>query len=151
MKKRSASTIGTLVFSCALVLTGLLAPDRARAADDGTITIGNLVYAKTINCYGMQGWDQAMSSAAQLKSGDCGLNDGSKAGQWRLPSTYETWGANKSNGFLNAPSWPRDCFWTNREIGAAAPDYAECAGESAPNGATSNKSTPQNVVFVRPK
>ncbi len=34
-------------------------------------------------------WGSAYSAAAGLQSGACGLTDGSKAGQWRLPTADE--------------------------------------------------------------
>jgi hypothetical protein len=56
---------------------------------NGTVTDGNLVWLQNANCFGAQNWNQAMSSAASLKSGSCGLNDGSMVGQWRLPTKDE--------------------------------------------------------------
>jgi len=34
-------------------------------------------------------WDEAMTAAKGLKDGDCGLTDGSVAGDWRLPNVRE--------------------------------------------------------------
>jgi len=56
---------------------------------NGTVTDGNLVWLQNANCFGDQTWNQAMLNAASLKSGSCGLTDGSKAGQWRLPTKDE--------------------------------------------------------------
>ena len=39
------------------------------------------------NCFGVRTWDSAMSAAATLANGQCGLTDGSAAGDWRLPTT----------------------------------------------------------------
>ncbi|MDM8557989.1 DUF1566 domain-containing protein [Candidatus Parabeggiatoa sp. HSG14] len=64
---------------------------------DGTVTDNRskLVWLKNASCvdlnpegYGSD-WNTAMQSAASLASGQCGLSDGSKAGQWRLPTKEE--------------------------------------------------------------
>jgi len=58
---------------------------------DGTVTDNQsgLIWLKNANCFGDQNWSAAMASAQHLSSGDCGLSDGSGAGQWRLPSKDE--------------------------------------------------------------
>ncbi len=38
---------------------------------------------------GSMNWNDAKARARSLKSGDCGLKDGSTAGQWRLPTKEE--------------------------------------------------------------
>jgi len=59
---------------------------------DGTIIDfrSGLTWLKNANCFGGQQWQTAMQSAKNLKSGQCGLRDGSTAGMWRLP-TREEW------------------------------------------------------------
>ena len=47
------------------------------------------VWLQNADCFRRQPWDQAKSSAASLKSGSCGLTDGSTAGKWRLPTRDE--------------------------------------------------------------
>jgi hypothetical protein len=61
---------------------------------DGTVTDNKtgLIWLKNANCFGKQNWKTAMQSAAKLAHGQCGLSDGSKAGDWRLP-TKEEWEA----------------------------------------------------------
>lgn len=49
----------------------------------------NLIWLKNANCYGAISWANAMSSANVLASDQCGLTDGSKAGDWRIPSIDE--------------------------------------------------------------
>ena len=58
---------------------------------NGTVTdnLTGLIWLKNANCFGSQTWASAMSSAAGLKSGSCGLTDGSVAGQWVLPNRKE--------------------------------------------------------------
>ena len=55
---------------------------------DGTVTDSStgLVWLKNANCFGSVNWDEAKTKASQLKNGQCGLSDGSTAGQWRLPT-----------------------------------------------------------------
>ena len=61
---------------------------------DGTVTDNKtgLIWLKNANCFGGQNWETAMQSAAKLADGQCGLSDGSKTGDWRLP-TKEEWEA----------------------------------------------------------
>jgi len=58
---------------------------------NGTVTDNHsrLIWLKNANCFGRQDWSTAMTLARRLSSGDCGLRDGSGAGQWRLPSKEE--------------------------------------------------------------
>ena len=59
---------------------------------DGTITdtLTGLVWLKNANCFGPNiTWAQALNDANTLKSGICGLADGSKAGDWRMPNINE--------------------------------------------------------------
>ena len=58
---------------------------------NGTVTDNNtnLVWLKDAYCFGEQNWDDAMSTAASLATGSCGLTDGSLAGYWRLPTKEE--------------------------------------------------------------
>ncbi len=57
---------------------------------DGTVTdaMTGLVWLKLANC--IQGdWATAVADVNQLESGKCGLNDGSAAGDWRMPNRNE--------------------------------------------------------------
>ena len=64
-----------------------------RFADNGNGTITDsltgLIWLKNANCFGVQTWAAALSSANNLASGNCGLTDGSTAGKWRLPNVNE--------------------------------------------------------------
>ena len=57
----------------------------------GTVTdnLTGLIWLKNANCFGSQTWANALSAANTLASGACGLNDGSAAGDWRLPNRKE--------------------------------------------------------------
>ncbi|NJO16877.1 MAG: DUF1566 domain-containing protein [Thioploca sp.] len=58
---------------------------------DGTVmdNLTNLIWLKNANCFGVQDWSTALTSANSLLSGNCGLSDGSVVGDWRLPSINE--------------------------------------------------------------
>ena len=58
---------------------------------NGTVTdnLTRLIWMKNANAFGPITWDQALTAANSLKSGDFDLTDGSKAGDWRLPNRKE--------------------------------------------------------------
>jgi hypothetical protein len=60
-------------------------------ADDGTVAdrLTGLVWLKDAGCLGTSDWNAALAAVAQLATGRCGLADGSRAGQWRVPSVVE--------------------------------------------------------------
>ncbi len=57
---------------------------------DGTLsdTVTGLVWLKQADCI-KQDWSGALAAIDNLKDGECGLKDGSTAGQWRLPNRAE--------------------------------------------------------------
>ena len=65
--------------------------DRFVNLGDGTVldTTSHLRWLKNANCFGAQNWATAISSANNLASPACGLNDGSVAGDWHLPTIDE--------------------------------------------------------------
>lgn len=58
---------------------------------DGTVTDRHtgLIWLKDADRFGGVTWEQALTSARSLAAGSCGLTDGSKAGDWRLPTIKE--------------------------------------------------------------
>jgi len=64
-----------------------------RFTDMGNGTIRDnktgLIWLKNANCFVYQPWQESMDAAALLENGDCGLTDGSAAGDWRLPTMDE--------------------------------------------------------------
>ena len=68
---------------------------------DGTVTdnLTGLIWLKNAGCTkfwatdttgdNKRDWNGALTAANKLKSGFCGLNDGSVAGDWRLPNSKE--------------------------------------------------------------
>lgn len=72
---------------------GMAWPDpRFTDNGDGTVTdhLTGLIWLKDADCFGQKdGGAAAEAAAAALKDGDCGLSDGSTAGDWRLPNGRE--------------------------------------------------------------
>jgi hypothetical protein len=64
-----------------------------RFTDMGNGTIrdndSGLIWLKDANCFGPKIWGEAMAAAASLADGQCGLEDGSAAEEWRLPTMNE--------------------------------------------------------------
>jgi len=58
---------------------------------NGTVTdtVTGLIWLKQADCLGTATYAAAMSAAATLQSGECGLTDGSRPGDWRLPTSEE--------------------------------------------------------------
>lgn len=58
---------------------------------DGTVTdnLTRLIWLREANCWGLLSWHDALVKCNDLKSGWCGLEDGSSAGDWRLPDRNE--------------------------------------------------------------
>ena len=58
---------------------------------DGTVTdnLTALIWLKDADCWGDQTWANALANANALADGQCGLEDGSSAGDWRLPNVNE--------------------------------------------------------------
>ncbi len=58
---------------------------------DGTVTddLTGLIWLKNANCFDRKNWAAALTAANTLKNGECGLSDGSRKSDWRLPNTLE--------------------------------------------------------------
>src|SRR2546426_376358 len=58
---------------------------------NGTVTDTHtgLIWLQDAGCLGSLPWAEANQAAAVLENGQCGLTDGSKPGDWRLPSNAE--------------------------------------------------------------
>ncbi len=76
----------------ASLTTGVRTTSYQRFVDngDGTLsdTVTGLTWLKKADCI-KQSWAAALDTVNQLASGQCGLTDGSTAGQWRLPNRNE--------------------------------------------------------------
>lgn len=85
---------GSPVVTVATLGGALCSATETRFLDqgDGTVLDCNtgLTWLKDASCFGVsRTWFQAQNDAAFLASGDCGLTDGSVAGQWRQPTIDE--------------------------------------------------------------
>jgi hypothetical protein len=71
--------------------SGTAFADRFVDMGDGTVldTTSHLRWLKNAYCFMSQNWATAMSSANNLAPPACGLNDGSVAGDWHLPTIDE--------------------------------------------------------------
>ncbi|MCB2184513.1 MAG: DUF1566 domain-containing protein [Desulfobulbaceae bacterium] len=72
--------------------TGIPLPSpRFTDNGDGTVkdNLTGLIWLKNANCSGFRTWEQALADAAALQDGECGLTDGSIAGDWRMPNLFE--------------------------------------------------------------
>jgi hypothetical protein len=78
--------IGMMVF-CSLMALSVAA--WCGDNGNGTITVNGLVVLKDAGCLGYMNWDNATARAKTLASGQCGLIDNSKPGDWRLPTLDE--------------------------------------------------------------
>lgn len=59
---------------------------------DGTVldNLTGLLWLKNANCFGRpRTWQEALDAANNVAASQCGLTDGSKAGDWRLPNVRE--------------------------------------------------------------
>jgi hypothetical protein len=98
---------------------------RFTSNSDGTVTdnLTGLTWLQNAGCLNPTIWSTALSEANTLASGQCGLSDGSTAGQWRLPSLNEleslidVSAANPAlpagNPFVNAST---AIYWTSTAI-----------------------------------
>jgi hypothetical protein len=74
---------------------------RFKNNGDGTVTdkLTGLIWLKNAQCsefwdgdatgHNFRDWNSALSAAAKLKDGACGLTDGSREGSWRIPNRKE--------------------------------------------------------------
>ena len=82
-------------------------------AETGTVkdTSTGLIWLKNANCFAAKTWDAATSAAKSLKAGDCGLSDGSKAGDWYLPNREQIQSiVQRKHLFSNVQS---DWYWSS--------------------------------------
>jgi hypothetical protein len=116
MKKKSTAVIGMVV--CFMMISTMAWALDIPGIPNGTVKDGNLVWLQNANCFGKQNWDQATNSAAGLKSGSCGLTDGSKVGDWRLPTKEELINRQRNkSGFNNVQS---GFYWSSSSFAGSA-------------------------------
>ena len=109
----------------------------ARYVDCGNGTVTDketgLIWLKRADCFPESHWKAALQAAATLKTGDCGLTDGSSAGDWRLPTRLE-WEATIATATALRCTFTKSPSLTN-DAGTAC--YGDGAGSSRV-GLTSN-------------
>ena len=98
MKKQQKSILVLAMFTV-FVAGGLFLPVPSSAAENARFTdLGNgtvrdnetgLIWLKNANCFRWKNLKKATELVDELRSGQCGLSDGSIAGDWRLPSVWE--------------------------------------------------------------
>ncbi len=102
--------IGSLLLAAMLIGA---ANDAAWCGDNGTLTLNNLIVLKDAGCLGKMNWVDADARAKNLASGQCGLNDSSKAGDWRLPTESELRQLRSLSGLANIQQgnyWSSTCL-----------------------------------------
>ena len=109
MKYRSSGAVAVLITLLALLTAGTAEAETAGYIDrgDGTVkdTKTGLIWLKNANCLGDLSsgisWAEAMGNAESLRSGQCGLSDGSVSGDWRLPTLAEWRATTAGTPFVN--------------------------------------------------
>ncbi|MCP4714934.1 MAG: DUF1566 domain-containing protein [Deltaproteobacteria bacterium] len=146
---------------CGVEISGIVGTyDCAPACDtrycdngDGTVTDTDtgLVWLKNANCYGRQDWNTAMSFVAGLNNGECGLSDGSSAGDWRLATKAELPWLGNNGGAWTKPGAPfvdvqSSPYWSGTSY-AINTDYAWIVNMA--NGGV-NGSNKSSIAYVWP-
>jgi len=81
-----------------------------------------LVWLKDAGCLGWTNWTDAKARPNTLANGQCGLNDKSKAGDWRLPNLDELKAIYSSKSqFKGVQSWN---YWSSTPRKLLGADYA---------------------------
>ena len=126
MRRKQLAVIGMVV--CFMMISTMAWALDIPGIPNGTVKDGNLIWLQNANCFGQRDWWDAGDKAASLKSGDCGLTDGSKASQWRLP-TEEELKNRKGNlsGFVNVQS----SYWSSTEGGIIASPVIDSTSPTA--------------------
>lgn len=118
---------------------------------NGTVTdtVSGMIWLKNAGCYPATTFTDANNAATALHTGQCGLTDGSTAGDWRLPSVSEWTTIVKASCFVqdsNLPTIPdrlgtgcfganngwatgvlADFYWTSTTDSSATPDNGSLA------------------------
>ena len=98
--KKQQKTIMVLAMAMitSFIAVGLFFPVLSSAGELRFTDLGNgtvrdnetgLIWLKNANCFRWKNLKKATELVDELRSGQCGLSDGSIAGDWRLPSVWE--------------------------------------------------------------
>ena len=85
--------------------------------NNGTVTdkLTGLIWLKNANCLqDIRGWQEVLQFADSLASGACGLSDGSRSGDWRVPNRNEL--ASLLDLSKRAPALPTGHPFTNFQV-----------------------------------
>jgi len=118
--------------------------------ENGTVTdqVFGLIWLRDSTCLGPADYATANALAAALADGQCGLTDGSRPGDWRLPM-LEEWQAMVVGGCVVPPLWNdamTDCY---RFIGGSS-FLGLGAGNFNYWSSTTNRYTLANAFYVDP-
>lgn len=116
MKKTRMTLIGMVAVCFIMTATFVRAGNMPSTPPDGTLTDTStgVVWLQNADCFDQQTWDQAVASVKSLKSGMCGLTDGSTTGQWRLPTKDELVNRQRNQqGFINVVSNYGYVYWSS--------------------------------------
>jgi hypothetical protein len=118
-------------------------PSRFKDNGDGTLTDSHtgLIWLKNANCStffegdqsggrNSRSWHEARVAVSRLGDGFCGLKDGSKAADWRLPTREELLGIAKDSS--GGHKWEagevlldiQSFYYWSSSVGDLYPDYA---------------------------
>src|SRR5919108_25633 len=89
---------------------------RFTVNNNGTVTdnLTGLIWMQNANCFNRQRWSTALEAANNLADGQCGLKDGSKPGDWRLPNINEL--QSLINYGITSPALPRNHPFENVQL-----------------------------------
>lgn len=106
---------------------------RFSANINGTVidNLTGLIWLKNADCFSTRTWAQALTDANSLGNGSCDLNDGSSAGDWRLPNRKElrsliNYSQENTASWLNTQGFSNvraDFYWSS-STDASNPTYA---------------------------
>jgi hypothetical protein len=111
---------------------------------DGTVTdhLTGLIWLKDVNCLYRDTWSDAVNICSTLADGQCGLNDGSVPGEWRLPNVRELFSmvdiSNYSTPFLGDLVYLAN-YWSSTKYAGKNPYEVNAwrvhinSGETIPN------------------
>jgi hypothetical protein len=103
-----------------------------------------LIWLKNANCFGLTNWADANIKAAVLASGQCGLADGSKPGDWRLP-TLDEWIAINMPSCYPSPGGPTIPDKTGTACYLTGVQWATNAQSNVYWSSSSNVTSPANA------
>jgi hypothetical protein len=85
------TTLATVVLFSPVLVSAEDISQRLIDNGDGTVAdnLTGLIWLKNANCFGESSWLEALACCNGLENGKCGLSDGSRAGDWRLPNIRE--------------------------------------------------------------